>query len=124
MRRKRRFRDNGKINGGIGEVISYAVLIMPFDFFFFLFIRQRHSQSRAKHRFGSQRMTEFRDRKIGRIEIGRVGLEANTGAGISFAATSSHRQVSRLIPAREGHGMHIAVSTNGDLKPLRQGVYH
>ena len=40
---KGRFGNDRKINGRVGQIISYTVLVIPFGLFFFLFIEQGDS---------------------------------------------------------------------------------
>ena len=54
MRPERRLGDHRKIDGGVGEIVGNAVLVVPFGFLFLFLVREGDLETRTQNRLGAQ----------------------------------------------------------------------
>src|SRR5690606_22545964 len=107
-----------------GEVVAQAVGVVPFVALAAGFVGQAHGQAGAEHRLGTQQVAQRTQAELRRIEILRVGPEAQAGAGIALAYGAHDLEAAGRVAVAEGHAVFAAVALDVDLDQGRQRVDH
>jgi hypothetical protein len=83
---------------------------VPLVFFAAGFIGKGNRESRTEHRFGPQGVAQPPGGEPDRVEIGRVGPEADKRSGVALADGSGDFQFLLFLPVGKADKMLVAVT--------------
>ena len=94
-----RLGDNREIDGGIGQIVGDAILVVPLGFFFLFLIGEGDLEAGTQHRLGAQRVAQLGHREVGGIKVLGIRLEADARARVALATATRDFQVGGLVTA-------------------------
>lgn len=106
------------------EVVAQAVLEVPAVLLAGGLVVQLDGQARTQHRLGAQQMAQRAHVELGRVEVLRIGPEAQARAGILLADGADHFQLGGGVAVAELHAVLAAFALDEQLDLGRQRIDH
>ena len=108
----------------VGQVFLQAVFVEPGFFFAFVFVAEGYRQARAQHRLGPQGVAQAPDGKTDRVEIDRIGPEADGSAGVALAYLAGDFQLLLHVTVGKADEVLVPIPFDFHLQPGGEGVDH